>query len=129
MSHDPIGDMLTRLRNAALSRHPTVGVINTKTNRAIARILRTQGFLNQFKVPTNHKGELKLYLGYQKSKSKIHHLQRLSRPSLRLYCKSREIPRILNGLGEIIMTTSKGIMTGREAVVRKLGGEVLLNIW
>jgi small subunit ribosomal protein S8 len=135
MTHDTISDMLTRIRNAIYAKHKSVGVLNTKTTRAIAMILIQEGFLKDAKVirmrqATKSKPrQLKLILKYRGKRACISHLKTLSRPSLRLYAKHKDIPRALDGMGLVILTTSQGIMTGRAACAKRLGGEVLCELW
>ena len=129
MINDTISDMLTCIRNGILIKSQTVTVLSTKINKNIAKILEREGFIESFQVSTTGKLVLKLkYLNDQK-KSCITNLRRLSKPGLRIYVNSKEIPRILGGMGIIILSTSKGIMTDSEARYHKIGGELLCSIW
>jgi small subunit ribosomal protein S8 len=131
MIYDTISDMLTRIRNAYLVKHETVHVLNTKINRKISEILKKEGYIESVSVSTNSLKELELslkYLGNQK-KPGITNLKRLSWPGLRFYSNYKDIPPVLNGMGVVILSTSKGIMTDREARANKVGGELLCSIW
>ena len=127
---DPIADMLTRIRNANQMRYAKVSVLNTKMTREIASILKEEGYINSFEV--NKEGnmlELELKYGENKKERVIVGLKRISKPGLRVYVKHEELPRVLNGLGIAIISTSKGIMTDKKARENGLGGEVLAYIW
>ena len=129
---DPIADMLTRIRNANTMRYKTVEVPSSKIKLEIARILKEEGYIVDYKVNKYEKQEdmIVLSLKYGQNKERvITGLKRISKPGLRVYAKSEEIPRVLNGLGIAIISTSKGIMTDKSARANKLGGEVLAYIW
>lgn len=146
MINDPISDMLTRIRNASLAKHHYVSINHTKTTLVLSKILKKQGFIHHFslkekrcvksareksalKQPTQTEIQLKLkYLG-RFQRPCIHNLQRLSSSSLRTYSTYKQLPRVFNGMGLVILTTSHGIMTDREARRKKLGGEVICSIW
>ena len=129
MVNDTISHMLTRIRNACLVKSQTVSVPFTQITQHISRILEKEGFIESFQVSTH--GELTLYLKYfgRNKKSCITNLRRLSKPGLRVYVNRKEIPRILGGMGIIILSTSKGIMTDNEARYYGVGGELLCSIW
>ncbi|MCI7554975.1 MAG: 30S ribosomal protein S8 [Tenericutes bacterium] len=130
MVNDTIADMLTRIRNANQMRYAKVSVLNTKMTREIASILKEEGYINSFEV--NKEGnmlELELKYGENKKERVIVGLKRISKPGLRVYVKHEELPRVLNGLGIAIISTSKGIMTDKKARENGLGGEVLAYIW
>ncbi len=131
MVNDTISDMLTRIRNANLAKHETVFVLNTKTNQRISEILKKEGYIESFKVPVNFSDPIELMLKYFGTSKKpcITNLKRLSSPGLRIYSGYKDIPRILNGMGVVIISTSHGLMTDREARVTKIGGELLCSIW
>lgn len=132
MTHtDPIADMLTRVRNANASGLDHVDVPNSKTKVAIARILKDEGFIKYYKVMRNTKqGTIRVFLKYGPNKERtLSGLERVSRPSLRRYMKSVEIPHVRGGLGITIMSTSEGILTGRECRQRHVGGEILCTVW
>ena len=131
MVTDPIADMLTRIRNANQMRYKEVEVPASKIKIEIARILKEEGFIKDYKVVKNDaQGTIELTLKYGDKKERvITGLKRISKPGLRVYAKSDEIPKVLNGLGIAIISTSKGIMTDKEARRQNLGGEVLAYIW
>ena len=132
MVNDTISDMLTRIRNANQMKYETVETIGTKITIEIARILKEEGFINDFEeVKANNGNKLNLTLKYGDNKKErvIVGLKRISKPGLRVYAQVNELPRVLNGLGIAIISTSKGIMTDKKAREAKLGGEVLAYIW
>lgn len=131
MVTDPIADMLTRIRNANSMRYKEVEVPASKIKNEIARILKQEGFINDYKVKkSNVQDILVLNLKYSDKKERvITGLKRISKPGLRVYAKTEEIPSVLSGLGIAIISTSKGLMTDKEARKEKLGGEVLAYIW
>lgn len=128
---DKIADMLTRIRNANIMRYPTVEVIGTKMTLGIAEILKREGYIEDFNYEKSTQGDkLTLTLKYGAKKERvITGLKRISKSGLRVYAKASEVPRVLNGLGIAIISTSKGLMTDKEAREAKLGGEVLAYIW
>lgn len=128
---DPIADMLSRLRNANTASHDTVDVPNSRQKLAIANILKDEGYIEEFEVIPDPPGEtLRITLKYQADRSKtIHGIQRVSRPGLRVYKKTSDLPKVLGGMGVAIVSTSQGLMTGRHASQRKLGGEVVAQVW
>ena len=128
---DPIADMLTRIRNANQMRYKEVEVPASKMKLEIARILKDEGFIADFKVKKNDvQNIIVLSLKYGEKKERvITGLKRISKPGLRVYAKAEEVPTVLNGLGIAIMSTSKGVMTGKDAKKQSLGGEVLAYIW
>ena len=128
---DPIADMLTRIRNANSSKHESVLVPSSKMKVAIAKILDDEGYINGYEVIDDGKqGVIKINLKYGANRTKvISGLQRVSKPGLRVYANKEEIPRVLRGLGIAIVSTSKGIMTDKEARKNNVGGEVLAFIW
>ena len=126
---DPIADMLTRIRNANQMKYDTVEVLVSKMTKEIARILKAEGYISDFKVNENNLMTLNLKYSEGKKERVITGLKRISKPGLRVYAKHDELPKVLNGLGIAIVSTSKGIMTDRDARKQKLGGEVLAYIW
>ena len=128
---DPIADMLTRIRNACHARHPRVDVPASNLKREVARVLAECRFIDNFAFIVDTKqGVLRLYLRYDReNNSIIHGLKRVSRPGLRQYSGKAGIPRVLRGLGVAIVSTSRGVMTDKEARVAGVGGEVLCNVW
>ena len=131
MLTDPIADMLTRIRNANMVSKPKVELPSSAMKEAIAAILKREGFVKNYKVETRESRKiLQIYLKYSDNGQKvITHLERVSKPGRRKYVKRDEIPRVLNGLGICILSTSKGILTGEEARRLGVGGEVLCYIW
>lgn len=131
MTTDPIADMLTRIRNALKARHPKVDVPASRLKTEIARILKEEGYILNFKVAEEGaKKIIKIYLKYQPNNQPvISKLERVSRPGSRVYVGRAEVPRVLGGLGVNILTTPRGLMTGRDARKQGLGGEVLCQIW
>lgn len=131
-SNDTIADMLTRIRNANLARHQTTEVPSTKMTRSIAKVLKDEGFINDFEeTGEGVKRHLVISLKY-KGKGRrpiITALRRVSKPGLRVYSNRRDLPRVLGGIGIAIISTSSGIMTDREARRSGLGGEVLCYVW
>ena len=131
MVTDPIADMLTRIRNANQMRYKEVEVPASKTKVEIAKILKEEGFIVDYKVKKNKPQDIiVLTLKYGEKKERvITGLKRISKPGLRVYVKAEELPRVLNGLGIAVISTSKGIMTDKNARKNSLGGEVLAYIW
>lgn len=128
---DPIADLFTRMRNANQMRYNEVVVPSSKLKLEIVKILKAEGYITDYKV---EKGQVQdnivITLKYGKNKERvISGLKRISKPGLRVYAKAEEIPTVLNGLGISIVSTSKGIMTGKEARKENLGGEVLAYVW
>ncbi len=128
---DPIADMLTRIRNATRARHTEVVVPASRTKREIARILKDEGFIADWSEDRDGaKANLRLTLKYVDGKAPVvSGLKRISKPGLRVYARKTEIPRVLGGLGIVIVSTSQGIMTGAQARKAQLGGEVLAYVW
>lgn len=128
---DKIADMLTRIRNANIMKYQTVEVEGTKMTLGIAEILKREGYIEDFNYEKSTTGDkLTLTLKYGAKKERvITGLKRISKSGLRVYAKASEIPRVLNGLGIAIISTSKGLMTDKEAREQRLGGEVLAYIW
>ena len=131
MVADRIADMLTRIRNANQMKYETVEVLGSKMTEQIADILKREGFIVDYKYEKNIKGDkIIITLKYGAKKERvITGLKRISKSGLRIYAKHDEIPRVLNGLGIAIISTSKGLMTDKEARAEHLGGEVLAYIW
>lgn len=131
MMTDPISDMLTRIRNAIMANHQRVDIPGSKLKLEVARILKEEGYINSFVT----KGEkpkftIRIFLRYDaKGESSITHLSRVSRPGRRVYVGSKEIPKVLGGYGVNILSTSRGLMSGRKARQERVGGEILANIY
>ncbi|HEX7091080.1 MAG TPA: 30S ribosomal protein S8 [Longimicrobiales bacterium] len=130
MMTDPIADMLTRIRNAGQARHRRVDMPVSKLKTEIARILKENHLIHDYKVLDDGRhGVLRIYLKYYQDRPVIRHLERFSRPGLRQYRGARELPRVRGGLGLAIVSTSQGVMSDREARARNVGGEVLALVW
>jgi small subunit ribosomal protein S8 len=128
---DPIADMLTRVRNAIMARHDNVLVPASRTKLSIARILKEEGFINDYEVVRGKPDRvIKIFLKYyEDSQSAISGLKRVSKPGLRVYVQRKEIPRVYGGLGIAVISTSKGLKTGQDAWRLGIGGELLCYIW
>lgn len=128
---DPIADMLTRIRNGIQARHERIEVPASKLKVEVARILKSEGFISNYKlVEAEIQGTLRIYLKYsQDGESVIHGIERVSRPGRRVYRAKDEIPRVLGGLGLAIVSTSKGVLSGNDAAKHGVGGEVLCQVW
>jgi small subunit ribosomal protein S8 len=131
MNSDPIADMLTRVRNAIRARHPKVDVPASKLKAEIARILKEEGYIVNYKLAEEGpKKTIKIYLKYGPDNAPvISHIERVSRPGCRVYVGQQNIPRVLGGLGINILTTARGVMTGRSAYRERVGGEILCRVW
>lgn len=130
---DPISDMLTRLRNAIGARHTKVDIPASRLKIEIARILKEEGYITNYSIKTTEGSNartLRIFLRYgPKGESVISRLERDSRPSRRIYVGAKEVPKVLGGLGINILTTSQGVMTGRQARKNNLGGELLCSVY
>ena len=128
---DPIADMLTRIRNANTAKHETVDVPASNMKKAIAEILNNEGYIKSYQIIEDGKqGVIRIALKYGNNKEKvISGLKRVSKPGLRIYAGAEELPRVLKGLGIAIVSTSKGVMTDKEARKLNIGGEVLAFVW
>ena len=129
---DPTADMLTRIRNASRVHFKSVDVLNSRMNLSMAKVLKKSGYISGYDVKKDSRAHdvLRIYLKYQDAKKAvITNIQRVSKPGRRVYVKSVKIPQVLNGYGISILSTSKGIMTDKEARELRLGGELLCNVW
>lgn len=128
---DPIADMLTRIRNANTSKHKTVDIPASNMKKAIAEILFKEGYIKAFEeIADDNQGTIRITIKYdEKGNRVIAGLKRISKPGLRVYAAKDELPRVLNGLGIALISTSKGIMTDKEARQEGIGGEVLAYVW
>ena len=128
---DPIADMLTRIRNAASAKFNRVDIPGSRVKSEIAKILKTEGYIRNYKfIKDGKQGILRLYLKYgADQQSVIFGLERVSKPSRRVYLKSKDIKPILSGMGVSIISTSRGMMTDKNAKKENIGGEILCNIW
>ncbi|BAB03867.1 30S ribosomal protein S8 [Halalkalibacterium halodurans] len=128
---DPISDMLTRIRNANTVRHEKLELPASKIKKEIAEILKREGFIRDYEyIEDSKQGVIRIFLKYGSSNERvITGLKRISKPGLRVYAKAGELPRVLGGLGIAIVSTSKGVMTDKEARQQQVGGEVLAYVW
>lgn len=128
---DPIADYLTRIRNANMVRHESLEVPASNMLRSISEILKREGFIRDFEsIDDDKQGVLRIFLKYSKNNERvISGLKRISKPGLRTYVKADAVPKVLNGLGIAIMSTSDGVVTDKEARAKNIGGEVLAYVW
>ena len=128
---DPIADMLTRIRNAGKAKFNSVDIPGSKLKTELARVLRDEGFIRNYKfIKDKKQGILRVYLKYGEGQANsIFGLERVSKPSRRVYAKAKDIKPVLNGMGIAILATSKGVMTDKKARAENVGGEILCNIW
>jgi len=128
---DPIADLLTRIRNANMVRHEKLEVPASNLKKEIAEILKREGFVRDVEyIEDNKQGIIRIFLKYGSSNERvITVLKRISKPGLRVYAKATEVPRVLNGLGIALVSTSQGVVTDKEARAKQLGGEVLAYVW
>ncbi|ADF37089.1 MULTISPECIES: 30S ribosomal protein S8 [Priestia] len=128
---DPIADLLTRIRNANMVRHEKIEVPASNIKKQIAEILKREGFVRDVEyIEDNKQGIIRIFLKYGSNNERvITGLKRISKPGLRVYAKNNEVPRVLNGLGIAIVSTSQGVLTDKEARQKQTGGEVLAYVW
>ncbi|WP_174734533.1 30S ribosomal protein S8 [Mesobacillus harenae] len=128
---DPIADMLTRIRNANMVRHEKLEVPASNIKKEIAEILKREGFVRNVEyIEDNKQGTIRIFLKYGANNERvITGLKRISKPGLRVYAKSTDVPRVLNGLGIALVSTSQGVLTDKEARAKQVGGEVLGYVW
>ena len=127
---DPIADMLTRIRNANQAKHESVTMPASRLKLEILAVLKNEGYISEYeKIEDGKQGVIKVTLKYNNKDRVIKGLKKISKPGLRVYAKSSELPKVLNGLGIALISTSNGIMTDREARSKKLGGEVIAFVW
>ena len=128
---DPIADMLTRIRNANTAMHDDVTMPSSKVKEALAQVLQREGYISGFRIDTNGSPTktLTIDMKYVDRKRVINGVRRVSTPGLRVYAKANEIPRVLGGLGVAVVSTSKGLMTDRDARKERVGGEVVCYVW
>ena len=128
---DPIADMLTRIRNANMVRHEKLEVPASNVKKEIAEILKREGFVRDVEYAEDNKqGIIRIFLKYGKENERvITGLKRISKPGLRVYAKTNEVPKVLNGLGIALVSTSNGLLTDKEARAKQVGGEILAYIW
>ena len=128
---DPIAGFLTRIRNANMAKHESLEVPASKIKRSIAEILKNEGFIRDYEfIEDNKQGIIRVFLKYGKNGERvISGIRRISKPGLRSYVKADAVPKVLNGLGIAILSTSEGVMTDKDARAKKIGGEVIAYIW
>jgi small subunit ribosomal protein S8 len=127
---DPVSEYLTRVRNAIQARHKRVDIPSSNLLRQLTKLLQEQNYIAKFsEIPSDVQGTLRIYLKYQDDESVIRSLVRVSKPGRRVYVNHDDLPRVFDGLGVAIISTSKGLMTDKDARTRKLGGEVLCYVW
>ena len=131
MTSDPIADMLTRIRNSLMARHEKVDIPASKLKAEVARILKEEGYIQSFKtIEEGPQGVIRLFLRKSTDGTQvILGIQRVSKPGRRIYVNKGQIPRVQGGLGINIISTSRGLMTGRQAIREGVGGEILANVW
>lgn len=126
---DPIGDMLTSIRNASSALLPTVTVPHSRLKVGVVEMLKREGYIQEFEVKGDIKKSIGMTLKYKGRRGVIAGIQRISRPGLRKYVGATEVPSVLGGMGVSILSTSRGVMTGRDAKKQNVGGEVLCHVW
>lgn len=128
---DPIADMLTKIRNASSARHEKVDIPTSKLKLEIVKILKTEGFIKNFKKIQNEGSNvIRIFLKYDDANDPvIHGVEKVSRPGRRVYSGYKELPRVFNGYGTLIVSTSDGVTTGRKALEKKVGGELICTVW
>lgn len=128
---DPIADMLTKIRNASLARHEKVDIPTSKLKLEIVKILKIEGFIKNFKkIQADGSNVIRIFLKYDDANDPIlHGLEKVSKPGRRVYTGYKEMPRVFNGYGTLIVSTSEGVTTGRKAVEKKVGGELICTVW
>ena len=128
---DPLADMLTKIRNANMAKFEKVDIPTSKLKVEVIKILKNEGYIKTFKkLGQNGKFQIRIFLKYdERNRPVIHNLKRLSKPGRRIYAGYQGLPRILNGYGTLIVTTSLGVTTGKKALEKKVGGELLCSIW
>ena len=128
---DPIADMLTKIRNASSARHEKVDISTSKLKLEIVKILKTEGFIKNFKkIQTEGSNVIRIFLKFDDAIDPIlHGVEKVSRPGRRVYSGYKELPRVYNGYGTLIVSTSEGVTTGRKAVEKKVGGELICTVW
>jgi small subunit ribosomal protein S8 len=127
---DPVSEYLTRVRNAIQARHKKVDIPSSNLLRQLTKLLQEQNYISKFsEIPSDVQGTLRIYLKYRDDESVIRSLVRVSKPGRRVYVSHDDLPRVFDGLGVAIISTSKGLMTDKDARTQKLGGEVLCYVW
>ncbi|MBN1241338.1 MAG: 30S ribosomal protein S8 [Spirochaetales bacterium] len=128
---DPIADMLTKIRNASAARHEKVDISTSRLKLEIVKILKTEGYIKNFKKIVNEgQNSIRIFLKYdEKNDPILHGVDKVSKPGRRVYSGYKDLPRVHNGYGTVIISTSEGVTTGRKAVEKKVGGELICTVW
>ncbi len=128
---DPIADMLTKIRNAGLAKHEKVDIPTSKLKLEIVKILKTEGYIKNFKkISQDTQNSIRIFLKYDDNENPvIHGIQKVSKPGRRIYRGYKEMPRVFNGYGTLIVSTSDGVTTGKKAVEKRVGGELICTVW
>ncbi len=126
---DPISDMLTRLRNGSTSTQKEVAMPSSKLKASIAKVLKDEGFIKDFRIDGDLKKTLVIEMKYHNRGPVIEGIERVSKPSCRLYCGSKEIPKVKDGLGIAILSTPRGVLSGKAAATQNVGGEIICYVW
>jgi small subunit ribosomal protein S8 len=128
---DPIADMLTKIRNASAARHEKVDIPTSKLKLEIVKILKTEGFIKNFKkIVQEQQNCIRIFLKYDEADSPVlHGIEKVSKPGRRVYAGYKNLPRVYNGYGTLIISTSEGVTTGRKAVEKQVGGELICTVW
>ena len=127
---DPVADMLTKIRNAGMAGHEKVDIPTSKLKLEIVKILKTEGYIKNFKKANNENGNIiRVFLKYDDDTPIIHGIKRVSTPGRRVYMGYKNMPRVLNGYGTLIVSTSQGVTTGKKAAEKKVGGEIICTVW
>jgi small subunit ribosomal protein S8 len=129
---DPVADMLTKIRNAGMAKHEKIDVPSSKLKLEIVKILKAEGYIKNFKktIITDNLNTIRVYLKYDDSTLPIiHGIEKISKPGRRVYTGYKDMPRVFNGYGTLIVSTSIGVTTGKKAVEKKVGGEIICTVW
>ena len=127
---DPIGDMLTRIRNAVLNKHESVEIPASKLKESVLKILKKEGYIADFKIKSKKEfSVINVDLLYKNGQPPLQHIERVSKPGLRVYTPSTRIPRVLSGFGLVVLSTPQGVMSGRDARKKGIGGEIICKVW
>jgi small subunit ribosomal protein S8 len=127
---DPVADMLTKIRNAGMAGHEKVDIPTSRLKLEIVKILKTEGYIKNFKKANQEGGNvIRVFLKYDNTSPIIHGIEKVSKPGRRVYMGYKSMPRVLNGYGTLIVSTSQGVTTGKKAAEKKVGGEVICTVW
>ena len=128
---DPVADMITKIRNASAARHEKVDIMTSKLKLEIVKILKTEGYIKNFKkIQADGTNIIRIFLKYDEENNPVlHGVDKVSKPGRRVYSGYKDIPRVLNGYGTLIISTSAGVITGKKAVEKQMGGELICTVW